>query len=316
MRHRNGLSAFASERRAGFSLIELLITMVMLSIVGGLVVNTIARQQRFYRGASEIMDVRFQMRSAIDILSAELRGISASGGDIYAGTMTSTDIQFRSNFGTSIACRMLPLSNQVYLPPNSDLAAGNRLSFLGKQPVAGNGIFILDEGASEANSDDIWQLRNITAVANAVNPCTGTTFTGAGDVTKTGLLITFDAALPVTVLDGATVRLVQRVRYGIYQASDAKWYLGYCESADLNTVCATLQPAAGPYQPSAASSASGLSFYYYNESGAITTDRLLVSRIDVAIRGISGNWVSRSGKAATNYFSDTSRVVVGVRNRR
>jgi prepilin-type N-terminal cleavage/methylation domain-containing protein len=117
-----------TRRRAGFSLVELLIVMVMLGIVGGLVVTTVARQQRFYRGASEIMDVRSQMRSAVDILSAELRGISAAGGDIYTGTMTSTDVEFRSNFGSAIACRIIPANNQIYIPPNTTLAAGSHTS--------------------------------------------------------------------------------------------------------------------------------------------------------------------------------------------
>jgi hypothetical protein len=162
-------------------------------------------------------------------------------------------------------------------------------------------------------------LLNITAVADAVNPCTGTTFTAAGDVTKTGLLLTLDAPISLTVQPGAVVRLVQRVRYGLYQASDAKWYLGYCEGANLASTCTTLQPVAGPYKTSDANSAtgaSGLNFYYYDENGAVTTDRLLVARIEIAVRGISSNWVSRTGEAADGYFTDTTRIVVGLRNRR
>jgi hypothetical protein len=265
------------------------------------------------------MDVRSQMRSAIDILSAELRGISADGGDIYAGTMTSTDIQFRSNFGTSVACRILVGTNQIYLPPNQDLAAGNRLTFLGKAPVAGNGVFILDEGATAASGDDSWQLYNVTAAAPVVNPCNTTSYTGVGDATKIGYLLTLGAAIPGTVAMGATVRLVQRVRYGIYQASDGLWYLGYCEGADLNTGCNTLDPVSGPYRAANANGAagdSGLNFYYYDENNTVTANPLLVARIDVAIRGTSTNLVSRSGEVGENAFTDTNRVVVGVRNRR
>jgi hypothetical protein len=61
---------------------------------------------------------------------------------------------------------------------------------------------------------------------------------------------------------------------------------------------------------------SGLNFYYYDENGAVTADRLLVARIEIAVRGISSNWVSRGGEAAKGYFTDTARVVVGVRNRK
>jgi prepilin-type N-terminal cleavage/methylation domain-containing protein len=304
--------------RRGFSLVELLVVMVMLSIIGFAIVNTMVRQQRFFRGAGEVMNVRGQMRHAIDMLTSELRGISAAGGDVYAGTMTSTSVEFRSNIGSSIACR-IPVTTQIYLPPNSDLAAGHRLTFLGQRPLVGNGVFILDNGATDAAEDDVWQLRKITAVADAVNPCTGTSYTGVGDATKTGLLLTLNAALPASVVQGAIVRLVQRVRYGLYVAGDGRTYLGYCNSSDIDATCNVLQPAAGPFRVGNADDAagtSGLNFYYYDENGAVTADRLLVARIDIAVRGISSNWVSRGGEAAKGLFTDTARVVVGLRNRR
>jgi prepilin-type N-terminal cleavage/methylation domain-containing protein len=310
----------ALRSRSGFSLVELLVVMVMLSIVGGALVATIVRQQRFYRGASEIMDVRSQMRHGIDVLSAELRGISAAGGDIFAGTMTSTSVEFRATIGSAIICDMNGGANQIDIPPNMTLAAGNRLTFLGRRPQAGDGIFILDEGATESMVDDVWQLRNINSVATANDPCAGTPYTGVGDAAKSGLQITFDAPpLPATVVPGTAVRIVQRVRYGLYAAADGRTYLGYCESTSLGTPCATLQPVSGPYRAADAndaSGASGLNFYYYDENGNVTADPLLVARIELAIRGVSSNWVSRSGNAASGYFMDTSRVVVGVRNRR
>jgi type II secretory pathway pseudopilin PulG len=311
--------ATAANNRGGFSLAELLIVMVMMSIVGGALVATIVRQQRFYRGASEVMDVRSQLRHGVEILSAELRGVSAAGGDIIAGSMTSTSVEFRSTVGSSVACVLLPGTNQVFLPPNGVLAAGNRLTFLGRRPVVGDGIFLLDDGASIAIGDDVWQLRNITAVTDAVNACNATTYTGAGDVAKTGLLITFDAALPVTVVAGASIRLVQRVRYGLNVEADGKTYLGFCSSTSLASTCNTLQPVSGPYRAADAndaSGASGMNFYYYDENGNVTADRLAVARIEIAMRGVSSNWVSRAGQAARGYFADTSRVVVGLRNRR
>ena len=308
-----------SMSRAGFTLAELMVVLVMLSIIGGAIVTTMSRQQRFYRGASEVMDVRSQLRHGVDILSAELRGVSIGGGDIYAGTMTSTSIEFRANFGSSIACAQIPLANQIMLPPAGVLAAGNRLSFFGRRPIVGDGVFILDNGPTDAMQDDSWQLRNITAVVDNLNPCNGTTYTGVGDAGKSGYTVTLDAALPATVLDGALVRLVQRVRYGLYVAADGKTYLGYCQSNSLNATCNTLEPVSGPYRAADAndaSGASGLNFYYYDENGNITADRLLVARVEIAMRGISTNWVSRSGAAAKNYFTDTTRVVVGLRNRR
>ena len=91
----------AAQRRArtGFTLPELLIVIVIFGVIAGALVTTIARQQRFYGATEAIVTMRGNMRDAVNLLPSDLRGLSRSGGDIYA--MTDSSIDFRLPAGAS-----------------------------------------------------------------------------------------------------------------------------------------------------------------------------------------------------------------------
>src|SRR5439155_792369 len=88
--------------RAGFTLVELIITLVLVSFVAGAIVKLLLRQQRFYNSTTELIETRQQIRQAAAMLPSDLRGISSIGGDIYV--MTDSSLEFRSVFGSSIVC--------------------------------------------------------------------------------------------------------------------------------------------------------------------------------------------------------------------
>src|SRR5881398_4108143 len=92
----------APSRRAGFTLIELVIAMVLMSLVGGGIVKLLLRQQRFYNSTSDLIQTRQQIRQAAAMLPSDLRGISSIGGDIFA--MSDSALEFRSVFGSSVVC--------------------------------------------------------------------------------------------------------------------------------------------------------------------------------------------------------------------
>src|SRR5213596_3798938 len=87
---------------AGFTLIELVIAMVLMSLVGGAIVKLLLQQQRFYNSTSDLIQTRQQIRQAAAMLPSDLRGISSVGGDIYA--MSDSALEFRSVFGSSVVC--------------------------------------------------------------------------------------------------------------------------------------------------------------------------------------------------------------------
>src|SRR5216117_2133144 len=92
----------APSRRAGFTLIELVIAMVLMSLVGGGIVKLLLQQQRFYNSTTDLIQTRQQIRQAAAMLPSDLRGISSVGNDIYA--MSDSSLDFRGVFGTTIVC--------------------------------------------------------------------------------------------------------------------------------------------------------------------------------------------------------------------
>src|SRR5881392_2269324 len=90
------------DRRAGFTLVELVITLVLVSFVAGAIVKLLLRQQRFYNSTTELIQTRQQIRQAAAMLPSDLRGISSAGGDI--SVMSDSALEFRSAFGGSVVC--------------------------------------------------------------------------------------------------------------------------------------------------------------------------------------------------------------------
>ncbi len=69
--------------RAGFTLIELVIAMVLMSLVGGAIVKLLLQQQRFYNSTNDLIQTRQQIRQAAAMLPSDFKGIASADSDIY-----------------------------------------------------------------------------------------------------------------------------------------------------------------------------------------------------------------------------------------
>lgn len=295
--------------RRGFTLVELMIVVVLLSIVMGALMTVVIRQQRFYGSASEIIDTRSQIRQATELVPAELRQISTAGGldtnDIYV--MDSTSIQYRSTFGSSIAC-VLDAARTVITVPPENLDRRNGLTRWLRIPVAGDSLFILDDNGT-IGGPGVWQRRQITAVAPVAGGCPAASrFTNANDVGKTAYAITVFPALPLTIPvgnPGNAIRFFEPVRYAMMTGADGLRYLGFCTGFGCNN----LQPASGPYR------ANGIQFTYYDSLGAVTTNRRNVAQVRLRVRGETARAASLT-EERTKPYQDSLDVRIAVRNRR
>ena len=309
-----------NSRRQGMTLIELVISMVLLGLLGSLIVGFLLKQERFYAGANEILQTRTQIRQASVMMPSDLRGISSAAGDIYA--MSDTMIEFRSTFGTSYICRNDRSTSQIAIPPVT-LAKKSVLSNWTQTPVNNDSLALYVDSTGTSAKDDSWSYHRITtttiAMSNATPGCTSASLMmGATDVTTTNPSYNFTLSpqQSATVSAGAAVRFFKKVHYSLYQAADSKWYLGYYDCRTSRTpVCNTIAPIAGPLKAyvSGQPQLAGLRFTYYDTTGAVTANRLAVSRISILLQGQGTSTIQLAGGTPTT-FTDSLRIEVGLRN--
>jgi len=316
------LTLTSQRRRAGFTLIEILVVLVLMGVFMAAMVKLLLRQQRFYNSTSQLIQTRSQIRQATFMLPADLRGLSRQAGDI--AIMTDSSIEIRSVFGSSVVCIVNPAASWISTVPVRQ-ASGASMTNWKIAPAVNDSVAVYDEGASISPTDDGWRLARITQVTlvtvhTATAGCPTTTrLTQAADLVASNpsYQFTLSPAPVATTLSGASVRFFRRVHYSLWKwATDGQWYLAYYDCVPNRVpVCATPQPIAGPLRPYAApGTTSGLEFTYYDSTGAVTANRLLVARISVVARAQGQSTINLTGAAAIP-LRDSMRIEVGLRNR-
>ena len=313
--------------RRGVTLIELIMAITVLGIVGGLLTNVLIKQQRFNRALTETADSRSRMRDIATILPTDLRGASSIGRDIL--TIGLTSMQFRSSIGSSVLCRLAG-GAVIELPPTT-LASGQVLTAWINPPQPGDVVFIYDDGAGRGNADDSWRQFTITDTTSAVNaawcPAAGIDpFTQVADNGATRYRITLNAVPnPLTIKVGAPIRFGREVRYSLFSASDANWYVGYQTCAPSGAVgvagaCGAREILAGPVRAATAdTTTSGLYFLYYRQDGVAITnaaDAALIARVGIGLRTSPQSMQQALQKLGGSVAGrDSLRMTVGIRNR-
>ncbi len=316
---RTGLRGTGPRRgRLAFTLPELLISMVLFGLVMAVVMRVIVQQQRFHRGANEVVAMRGQLRHATYALPVDLRAISPAGGDITDWSASS--IAFRAISGNSIVC-LEPSTTTLVLPPLT-LTKTNTLTAWLALPQVGDSILVYDENMLVGNADDVWRGHVITAVASVtgVNACpTSSGFVVAADAARPSWQLTVSPALSSTIVTGAPIRVFRQVEYALYEGGDGRWYLGVSDCVPGRTPeCSDPAPVGGPYRAfDADDSLSGLSLSYFDAAGTeldpATDDPADVVRIEIIVRGETNTPFSAT--EATGHYRDSLSFVIGLRNR-
>jgi hypothetical protein len=288
------------------------VVIALAGLVGGTIIGTIIRQQRFYRGASELLYVREGVRDAMEVLSTDVRGVSVADTVRLAA---DSAIEFFATIGASVACRIG--GNDVGLPAAHP--HGNSLSAFRVEPDTGDLALFHVESAGVIER---WERHRISGfasqpLASSCPPASRLSQQSELDSGAKGFEVTLSSPLSSDVKPGAVVRFVRRQRYSLYRASDGGWYLGYRRCNAIGTSsCGAVQPVSGPYRSySRESRKTGLLFEYFDAAGEaldVAATPLALARIDITARSDSERQLA-SGSPFGRGIADSATVSVAIR---
>jgi hypothetical protein len=286
-------------RRGGVTLAEVAVVLALVGLLGGTVGLTLIRQQRFYRGTTELLHAREGVRDAIELLSTDIRGMSTAD---TVRLLADSAIEFFANIGSSMVCAT-DGATSVGLPSASS-GGGNALTAFLVQPDTGD-VAVFHRDAWDGGTE--WERHRITGFAGR-----------APGTACPGFVLDLATPLSVQVRTGAPVRFIRRGRYSLYHASDGRWYLGYrrCNAVGASS-CGAIQPLSGPYRDYSSNPRNtGLLFKYFDASGIRLTpgsSPFAIARVEVTARAESRQRIVVEGRVTAP--GDSATVAIAIRNR-
>jgi prepilin-type N-terminal cleavage/methylation domain-containing protein len=279
-------------RRAGLTLIELMVAIVIAGIVLGAICQTLQRNQEFYRSQSQILDVQQGIRAVAQLLPSELREVDGPAGDILA--MGPDSISIKALRNTLFVCAPPVPAAGTIVTRNSQT-----FGYRSVDPTRDRALVFRD-GNPRIMSDDTWLDFAIASVATGAVCSDGT----AGTTAK----LSGSASRLDSVTVGSPVRTYEQVTYRLYVDSAGVGWLGVRSYVD--GAWGAVSPIAGPLQ-----SAKGVSLSYYDSTGAVTAVPANVAQIRLVVRGMSQAPIEVPGRRASlRQYQDSVTVRVALRN--
>ena len=302
--------------RRGFTLPELLVSILLLAVVGGAIAAGLRRQQQVFRSIAVMVSTRGDARDAAEVLAADLS--SASPMDTLT-LATDSAVEFFSLIGASISCHSAP-GYVLRLPPEK-LQSGYRHTTLLAAPDSGDLLLVFNDDSAATAGVPRWDRHTIAAVSSgsASSVCPSATgFTTGADQSAPAHVLTLSSSVSDEVSSGSPVRILRRTRYSLYRASDARWYLGQRRcGTPATSACGAVQPVSGPYLAYAGMGQSGIGLRYldaalvplWSPGGSAR-----VALVELTVRVGSLTPINLRGPAPSQYV-DSAALSVALRNR-
>lgn len=269
--------------RRGFTLVELLVTVVVGAVILGATYAVMLSQQRFFARQTQVQDSRETLRAAAAILAAEVREAAAAGGDFLA--IASDSFVLRTTIGFGIICSM-----------NNSEKRYAVTSMWGEFNVNDSALVFADN--SPGTADDEWRVRRLVQIQMPTSDLCA--YGGAAqarvvvDTVRGGLRV------------GAQIRPFRWYVYKLY-AEGGRYWLGR-RRLDETGYTGVVGPLTAP------GANAGLVLTYLDTLGNVTADAGAVGSVQLSVRSESfGRAPGLAGQANT-YMRDTLTTRAFLRN--
>ena len=115
----SGSSRLPRHARRGFTLTELIVTMVIAVIIGAAFTRLMIHQSRFFDSQNTHRQARNVSRGALNVMMSELRMVAVPGGVLAAA---SDSIVVRVPYAFGVLCASTPAASTISLAPMDSLA--------------------------------------------------------------------------------------------------------------------------------------------------------------------------------------------------
>ncbi|HLM66550.1 MAG TPA: type II secretion system protein [Longimicrobium sp.] len=288
-------------RTAGFTLAELLVSLVIAGFLAGVILQLVTSQARFTDIQYARQEVQDNARGTLELLGSELRTVPLPGGLLMAGADT---IRFRSPMAWGVYCGTSGGSRFVVFDKGVWVTAASA-----GIPLRTGLVLQRTEGSLDGtiapvfdSDDDAARTDTLAPTLAAASPCGGLT----DDATRT-VVVKFDdvdAGVPGT--PGLAAYVWRSVAYGggVADAAGDRWMTRELSGSGRP------EPLAGPIE--------NLTIRYLNAAGvafsapvdAVRRDSVRSVRVIVTMKARQGTGVS----SGTRKVSTQDSITVSLRN--
>lgn len=297
--------------RAGFTLVELLIGIILAGVVGLALTRMVMTTQRVSRAQAQQTDLQGSMRTGALLLPAELREMgydhAADGSEVPDIIDARADrITLRVMRGWGIICGN-------YAPDEFLM----RLPVIGyRNPTTSDSLLLFTENEADRGNDDQWTPFRTNEIRIETCPEDGERALQLRQLTPHAAF--FDPSvnspngMPIgtRIRNGSPVRFFEVMEYSLYQ-SGGRWWLG---AQSLTGGEVAPQPVVGPLRAN-----DGFALRYLDRDNQVINPGDVaryrdIRVVEITLRGETSTAVSRSDRGGMAIKVDSLVTRVALRN--
>jgi hypothetical protein len=297
--------------RAGFTLVELLIGVILAGTVGLALTRMIMTTQRISRAQTQQTDLQASVRTGALLLPAELREMGYDHAP--DGTEIPDILDARADRLTVRVMRGWAIMCGDYAPDQFLL----RLPVIGyRAPTTADSLLLFTENEADRGGDDQWTPFRTDQIRGAACPEDGEPALELRLLTPNAAFVDGSVGNPTgmpigtRIRNGSPVRFFEVIEYSLYQ-SNGRWWLG---AQSLTAGDAGPQPVLGPVRAN-----DGFALRYFDRDEQVINPGDAarygdIRLVEITLRGETNSPVSRSDRGALAIKVDSLVTRVALRN--